>query len=67
MSYLTKDTWKVQGICAQPGERDLWFSESRDDTEEAKALCHVCPVFEQCRNYTLALTPEHGVWAAAEY
>ena len=41
---------------------DLWFAESPDDAERAKALCRTCPVRGACLATALRRGEPWGVW-----
>ena len=41
---------------------ELWFAESPNDVEFAKALCKDCPVQELCLNGALERREPWGVW-----
>ena len=41
---------------------ELWFAESPDDVERAKALCHECPVRARCLDSALERQEPWGVW-----
>ena len=55
-------TWREQALCRdKPG---LWDHESERDTnliEEAKRICHACPVREACLRAAMA-GDESGIW-----
>lgn len=38
-----------------------------DEVETAKAVCHGCPVFDQCRTEARADSGAYGVWAGDWY
>ncbi|GAA3822589.1 hypothetical protein GCM10022226_48800 [Sphaerisporangium flaviroseum] len=41
---------------------DLWFAESPDDVEFAKALCGGCPIQKTCLARALEREEPWGVW-----
>ena len=41
---------------------DLFFAESPEDIETAKALCVDCPVRSECLNGAVARREPYGVW-----
>lgn len=41
---------------------DLFFAESPEDIETAKALCIDCPVRSECLNGAVARREPYGVW-----
>jgi WhiB family redox-sensing transcriptional regulator len=43
-------------------EVDLWFAESPDDVEAAKALCSSCPLREPCLAGAVERREPWGVW-----
>lgn len=44
------------------GEPDLWFAESPNDLEQAKALCAGCPIRRECLESALEREEPWGVW-----
>lgn len=44
------------------GEPDLWFAESPNDLEQAKALCADCPIRRECLEAALEREEPWGVW-----
>jgi WhiB family redox-sensing transcriptional regulator len=44
------------------GDADLWFAESPDELERAKALCSGCPVRAACLAGALEREEPWGVW-----
>jgi WhiB family redox-sensing transcriptional regulator len=44
------------------GDPDLWFAESPDDLERAKALCAECPIRRECLAEALQREEPWGVW-----
>jgi WhiB family transcriptional regulator, redox-sensing transcriptional regulator len=43
-------------------DSELWFAESPDDVELAKALCKACPVRRLCLSGALERREPWGVW-----
>jgi WhiB family transcriptional regulator, redox-sensing transcriptional regulator len=41
---------------------DLWFAESPGEVEQAKALCHDCPIRQSCLAGALQRREPWGVW-----
>ncbi|MFO7249314.1 MAG: WhiB family transcriptional regulator [Actinomycetes bacterium] len=41
---------------------DLWFAESPEDVEFAKALCGGCPIRQACLDRALERAEPWGVW-----
>ncbi|SHK90239.1 WhiB family transcriptional regulator, redox-sensing transcriptional regulator [Pseudonocardia thermophila] len=44
------------------GDADLWFAESPQDLERAKALCAGCPIKAECLAGALSRGEPWGVW-----
>ena len=55
--------WMAEGICATI-DPDFWFPERGKWTQsaEAQAICHTCPVREQCLDYAVEHKERWGVW-----
>ncbi len=43
-------------------DAELWFAESPQDVEQAKALCRGCPVIDACLAGALERREPWGVW-----
>ncbi|MBE7323529.1 WhiB family transcriptional regulator [Nocardioides sp. Y6] len=41
---------------------ELWFAESPEDVETAKALCRACPLRSRCLEEALGRREPWGVW-----
>ena len=46
----------------QSADPELWFAESPDDVETAKALCQACPARRSCLEGALERREPWGVW-----
>jgi WhiB family redox-sensing transcriptional regulator len=53
--------WREDAAC-RGLETDVFFPATDEEAEEAKAVCAVCPVREECLEYALATRQEDGVW-----
>ena len=61
--------WQLRAACRGPAA-PLFFpptsSERRDERDDrerrAKAICHTCPVIDDCREYALGIREPHGIW-----
>ncbi|MBM6405212.1 WhiB family transcriptional regulator [Phycicoccus sp. CSK15P-2] len=51
-----------QGIPCREDEPELWFADTPEGVEFAKALCRTCPVREQCLDGALGRREPWGVW-----
>jgi WhiB family transcriptional regulator, redox-sensing transcriptional regulator len=49
-------------IPCQESDAELWFAQSPDDVEFAKALCGACPVRVECLAGALGRAEPWGVW-----
>ncbi|GIU92587.1 MAG: hypothetical protein KatS3mg011_1493 [Acidimicrobiia bacterium] len=65
MSY----DWQSRGLC-RGHHAHLFFPPSTFERKEererremrAKAICNVCPVLVECREYALAIREPFGIW-----
>ncbi len=46
--------WRDDALCAQVGG-DAWFPEKGVPSRPSKKVCAVCPVQQQCLEWTLSL------------
>ena len=53
--------WVVFAAC-RDAEPDLFFPGSKADEARAKALCAICPVRNECYDYSLEARETFGVW-----
>lgn len=54
------DEWKDSALCASV-DPDIFFPDKGENARQAKRICAVCPVLEQCRHYALT-NDVIGVW-----
>lgn len=60
--------WQRRGECARPGyDPETWFPigdgpAAQQQTDEAKAACHRCPVMDTCLNWAMKTRQDAGVW-----
>ncbi len=53
--------WREDAAC-RGLDTDIFFPDTQEDAEEAKAICAICPVREECLEYALATRQDDGVW-----
>lgn len=61
--------WQEDALCTG-GQAGLFFppssAERKDERERreerAKAICAVCPVIDDCRDYALTIREPYGIW-----
>lgn len=53
--------------CQEHGDTDLWFAERTADVEFAKALCHSCPMRQECLAGAIERAEPWGVWGGAVF
>jgi hypothetical protein len=55
--------WVNEALCAQVGPEDsLWFPDKGQSNKQAKLICAECPVRQQCLQYALDRSEQHGIW-----
>lgn len=54
-------SWRQRAAC-QGIDAEVFYPSTEEEAEEAKAICHVCPVRETCLEYALANREREGVW-----
>lgn len=52
--------WRLDAACAAYDTR--WFFPEDEEAPEAKAICAICPVREECLEYALTHREDEGIW-----
>ena len=53
--------WQERALCAQT-DPEAFFPEKGGSTREAKKVCLVCEVRQECLEYALAHDERFGIW-----
>ena len=53
--------WQASALCAQT-DPEAFFPEKGGSTREAKSVCKVCEVKQECLEYALAHDERYGIW-----
>jgi WhiB family redox-sensing transcriptional regulator len=61
MALFPELPWAIQAKCLQ-AEPDTFFPEKGGSTREAKRICMLCDVREECLSYALANDERFGIW-----
>ena len=61
MIDFTPPAWISQALCAQV-DPELFFPDRGGSVREAKSICAVCPVRQECLDLALANHEQFGVW-----
>jgi WhiB family redox-sensing transcriptional regulator len=59
---LRRPAWQADAACRGVGP-DVFWTGRGGDNKPAKALCALCPVVGECRDYAAEIGAEGGVWA----
>ena len=60
--------WQLRGSCRGVGGAAFFVPDGERRTDQAlresqaKAVCRLCPVIQQCRHYARAVGEDVGVW-----
>lgn len=54
--------WEENGACYNKAEIRLFFSSVPHEEQEAKRLCDVCPVMEECLDFAIRTRQPFGIW-----
>lgn len=52
--------WRWQAVCAEVGDKDIWYTGNYADTINAQAICMDCAVRQPCLEQ--GMNDEHGIW-----
>lgn len=58
---LHEQPWAKQARCLQ-AEPDTFFPEKGGSTREAKRICSLCEVRQECLEYALEQDERFGIW-----
>lgn len=63
-------SWRQHAACRNE-DAELFFpvgtgAPALRQAEEAKAICHTCPVAEQCLEWALETKQQYGVWGGLD-
>ena len=53
--------WQAEALCAQT-DPEAFFPEKGGSTRDAKRVCVVCPVREECLQYAMDNDERFGIW-----
>ena len=53
--------WMEHAAC-KPHPTEWWFPKRGDPVDQAKIICHTCPVRIDCLNYALIIPNLVGIW-----
>ena len=53
--------WQANALCAQT-DPEAFFPEKGGSTREAKKVCRMCEVQQECLVYALRLDERYGIW-----
>jgi WhiB family transcriptional regulator, redox-sensing transcriptional regulator len=56
-----KSTWRQRSAC-QGLDPEIFYPQTDEEAEEAKAICGICPVRQMCLEHALAFRERDGVW-----
>ena len=60
---LIPEPWMQEALCAET-DPEAFFPEKGGSTRDAKRVCRLCDVTEQCLAYALRTDQRFGIWGA---
>ncbi len=60
-AHGAREAWRAQAAC-RDADVKMFFPDSDEEAEAAKAVCASCPVRIECLEFALATRQEDGVW-----
>lgn len=64
-AQLADDSFMAEAKCIDHQEIDF-FTMAPKALAKAKAICHKCPVMEECLRYSIITEIEEGVWGGQD-
>lgn len=58
---LGRPLWEKDAAC-RDSDPNMFFPERGSSTREAKAVCAICPVRDECLDYALMNGEKFGIW-----
>lgn len=58
---IKPEPWTEEALCAQI-DGDLWFPERGSHAVAAKRICGLCPVRQECLDYSIKNEIPKGIW-----
>lgn len=59
--HVADEDWQVRALCAQT-DPEAFFPERGESNREAKRICGMCTVRDECLAYALRRHEPYGVW-----
>jgi WhiB family redox-sensing transcriptional regulator len=53
--------WQASAVCSQT-DPEAFFPEKGGSTREAKSVCKLCEVRQECLEYALTHDERYGIW-----
>lgn len=57
----TENPWQLDAFCSQT-DPEAFFPERGDSPKDAKSICMMCPVREECLEFALENDERLGIW-----
>ena len=57
----SNDAWVSDALCAQT-DPEAFFPEKGGSTKDAKRICQMCPVRQECLQYAMENDERFGIW-----
>ena len=61
---MKKLAWQSRAAC-RGVDTEIFFPNTDEEAEPAKAICGACPVQESCLEHALADREREGIWGGA--
>lgn len=61
-NHVTPEPWRADAACLTVSP-ELFFGEDGLHVEDARSICHTCPVIAECYVAAQELKPQFGIWA----
>ncbi|AID58891.1 WhiB [Mycobacterium phage Gaia] len=63
MFAVTRTSWQAEGACVGIDKPDIFHDDEDDAAQaEAKAICAICPVWQECLSYAMVNPDLTGIW-----
>lgn len=66
LDLLNLPNYSRPGICEGHDDPDIWHSNKRIEQAEAKRICGLCPVRDECLTWALDHNEPEGIWGGLD-
>lgn len=59
---IPQESWFKNGLCKLEDNHDIFFPQRGESTRAGKTICRMCPVNEDCLDFSVVNEQSHGIF-----